>query len=457
MTKNKILILILLLSVASLHVGQVPNLMSFQGVVIAADSSIVALQDVGIRISFLQATSEGRVAYSETHTATTNANGLFSIVIGAGQATGSGELSSIDWADGPYFMKCEIDPTGGSDYSIESTTQLLSVPYALHASTTSHLIGLSDTLNALRDYYNNQMIDIQHHFDSTIAALLDIADTTRPVPTDSSHSPTLTSHFSVGTHSHVDFAPGNLQYQASTDTWRFAPHQYDYAGENNTHLSSSYEGWIDLFGWGTSGWPSGAIVYKPYGTSTLAADYAVGGDATHNLTGTTARADWGVYNAIANDAAGTWRTLSQSEWDYLINQRTASTIGGVANARFVRATVDGIKGLILFPDRYNFPIGVTLPVDSLINRSDADGYATTYTVHEWTAIEDAGAVFLPAGGYRGGTTLLTNPPTGYYWSTTRFSAERAYAMMFNPTSVQPAHHFMRSWGCFVRLVKDVEE
>ena len=127
--------------------------------------------------------------------------------------------------------------------------------------------------------------------------------------------------FSVADGRTVRFSRGNLQYQASTDTWRFAERQYDYIGNGNSNISSSYNGWIDLFGWGTSGWKnSGATAYVPWSTSTEYGDYFPGGDNVANLTDAYANADWGVYNAISNggNQAGMWRTLTKAEWEYLL-------------------------------------------------------------------------------------------------------------------------------------------
>ena len=216
----------------------------------------------------------------------------------------------------------------------------------------------------------------------------------------------------------VHFSRGNLQYRASTGTWRFAEHQYDYVGSTNSNISSSYSGWIDLFGWGTSGWNSGATAYQPWATSTTISDYYLGGSYTNNLTGTYANADWGVYNAISNggNQAGMWRTLTKDEWSYLLNGRTASTINGVANARYAKAVVNGVKGLVLFPDNFTMPSGMSYPTG--INSSSASYSSNTYTESQWSQMEDASCVFLPAAGYRYGTGVGNVGTYGYYWSST---------------------------------------
>ena len=102
---------------------------------------------VGVRISILQGDVNGTVVYMETQATTTNSNGLMTLQIGEGSVV-SGDMSAIDWANGPFFLKTEIDPTGGANYTIEGTQQLLSVPYALYAQEAhlfpvrrSHAVG----------------------------------------------------------------------------------------------------------------------------------------------------------------------------------------------------------------------------------------------------------------------------------------------------------------------------
>ena len=112
--------------------AQAPEKFSYQAVVRDGSNALVTSTDVGMQISILQGSANGVAVYMETQTPTTNANGLVSLEIGDGTVE-SGTFSTIDWANGPYFIKTETDPTGGTTYSIVGTSQLLSVPYALHA------------------------------------------------------------------------------------------------------------------------------------------------------------------------------------------------------------------------------------------------------------------------------------------------------------------------------------
>lgn len=124
--------------------GQSPEKMSYQAVIRNSSGELVTNQTIGMQLSILQGSAGGSAIYVETQTPTTNANGLASIEIGAGTVV-SGDFSTIDWANGPYFIKTETDPAGGTSYSITGTSQLLSVPYALHAKTAETVTGGTTT------------------------------------------------------------------------------------------------------------------------------------------------------------------------------------------------------------------------------------------------------------------------------------------------------------------------
>lgn len=113
--------------------AQSPQKMSYQAVIRNSSEGLVVDTEIGMQISILQDSVTGSTVYVETQTLTTNANGLVSLEIGAGNAI-SGNFAAINWAEGPYFIKTETDPTGGTSYTITGTSQLLSVPYALHAN-----------------------------------------------------------------------------------------------------------------------------------------------------------------------------------------------------------------------------------------------------------------------------------------------------------------------------------
>jgi hypothetical protein len=142
-TKNSmknLLTLLVAIVVTGTTFAQAPDKMSYQSVIRDASNSLVVSQSVGIQISILQTSTSGTAVYVETHSPSTNANGLVSIEIGTGTVV-SGVFNTIDWSVGPYFVKTETDPTGGTTYTITGTSELLSVPYALHAKTAENVIN----------------------------------------------------------------------------------------------------------------------------------------------------------------------------------------------------------------------------------------------------------------------------------------------------------------------------
>ena len=131
---KKLFTLFVIIALPVIVSGQSPQRMSYQAVVRNTSGVLMASQPVGMRISILQGSATGTAVYVETHTTTTNANGLATIEIGGGTIV-SGSFSGIAWSDGIYFIKTETDPSGGTSYTITGTSQILSVPYALYAKT----------------------------------------------------------------------------------------------------------------------------------------------------------------------------------------------------------------------------------------------------------------------------------------------------------------------------------
>ena len=97
----------------------VPQKMSYQAVVRSSSNELLANKTVGMKISILYNTPTGNVVYAETQSPTTNDNGLISIAIGTGTPL-TGTFTAIEWTQGPHFIKTEIDPAGGTAYSITS-------------------------------------------------------------------------------------------------------------------------------------------------------------------------------------------------------------------------------------------------------------------------------------------------------------------------------------------------
>lgn len=246
------------------------------------------------------------------------------------------------------------------------------------------------------------------------------------------------AEFSVSDSTKVYFSQGNLQYQASSKTWRFAEHQFDIVGFDNKNISEKYNGWIDLFGWGTSGYNG----KNPYMTSTGYSDY---GDGTNDIAGT--NYDWGVYNKISNggNQAGMWRTLTSSEWNHLISGRAQ------ANRLMGQGKVNNVNGLILLPDSW-----ATETPSSVRFTYDPGNYSTNvYSLDEWTVMESYGAMFLPAAGYRNGTGVSDVGSYGNYWSSSANYYYYAYCLDFYSYYVGTGNYYRLS-GQSVRLVQDVK-
>ena len=308
----------------------------------------------------------------------------------------------------------------------------------------------------------------------------------------------LSGLFSVSSTKQVYFSKGNLQIWRVGGTqdmeWRFAVNQYDTLGysifDHAIWMENDPGDWRDdcydkddtwdLFGWGTSlAWydpydyysnyfPLPDNCWYPWQVSKDINDY---GNNNHDIAGTDR--DWGVYNKIANggNEAGLWRTLTANEWKYLFCERPSA-----ANL-FNYATVNGIPGIIVLPDNWQLPQDLSFhssrekglraevsnytntgwsPKDSL----NVDAYKfNTYSGQDWTKMENAGAVFLPAAGIREGEEITIEGEynvgaLGFYWSSTCSSNNDAYLLIFGNESLKTQVEYSKYSGCSVRLVQD---
>ena len=201
----------------------------------------------------------------------------------------------------------------------------------------------------------------------------------------------------------VLFAPGNLQYQASTQTWRFAEHQYDRIGNDNSNISPSYSGWIDLFGWGTwTGDDPNPTLTDEY-NSWEESGWDDWEDWKGNRGTLKSNYDWGAGDfkkeaALADPSQQNydWYTLNGDEWLYVFWK------GEVSYYR--RGKVNGIDGVFVRPDNSIWP--------SVFNTTNGEVTAEQFAQAE----EDAGIIFLPAARYRNGTNVA-DVNNGYYWSS----------------------------------------
>lgn len=204
--------------------------------------------------------------------------------------------------------------------------------------------------------------------------------------------------FSVSATKQVYFSPGNLWYQASTNTYKFAEKQSDIVGESgNDSVAADYDGWIDQFPWGSSGFKEIHPYTRNYSETR---DGKTIYETMHipGMTGEYANFDWGVYNAISNggNQARLWRTLTSEEWNYLFNSRS----GGPSKR--APARVNGIAGMVLLPDTWNndsTPSGLEFNLTPPSGATSYQIWATNeYDALQWSQMEAQGAVFLPAAG-----------------------------------------------------------
>ena len=282
----------------------------------------------------------------------------------------------------------------------------------------------------------------------------------------------LTGDFSVAADKIVRFAQGNLQAvfasAGSSCTWQFATNQWDYIGDAaaNTSVgagSVSTAGTVDLFGW--VGVHSTFDGLAQYGITNSTDDTQYG-----NIGGEDLKSDWGsLLISNGGDAPNYgWRTLPKDEWEWLIgpissptpgtNCRTSSKIGNVENARWVKAVVHSTKGLIIFPDEISWDVSTMGDAPTTINTNNPtnDDYTyNTLTTEQWTALETAGCVFLPAAGKRNGTAV-DEVGNGRYWTSTANNHDDAKALHFAAHEVNLGGIGNRTLGYSVRLVMDVK-
>lgn len=288
--------------------------------------------------------------------------------------------------------------------------------------------------------------------------------------------------FSVSSTKQVNFTKGNLQYNAAYNSWRFAENQNTFIGNaagNNvyTEARATQDAWIDLFPWGTSGYDntvidSTASNFQPWAyVNTNTGDdknmYHYGpsidrmpANASWGESVATQNFDWGVYNFTSGVEAGC-RTLTQSEYAYLFTTRTdATSLCGFGQ-------LFGVNGIFLLPDSWNWSssaVAAAVTAASFVWTSSAAALEFTNNVIAdddngralWRAMEDAGAVFLPAAGYRSynGSLYYANE-RGAYASSTVKDEQSVFTVHFYSERLIINNLSTRSVHASVRLVKDV--
>lgn len=404
---------------------------------------------------------ESIIAQHNTHWPEFNSNNFVDQdpVVAFVKLDGSFVTASGNWADlevaafvgdecrGHAFMANHVDE--GDPYPIiELVTNYNNLGEAVTFQMFDHVLGIEYTNCSVNQHgvpvtVHTGEDNTQLYFDYDDALVLSFTNSgVGNAPTGA-----VNGLFSVSENTQVYFSQGNLQYRASTDTWRFAEHQWDYVGDDNSNISQTYSGWIDLFGWGTSGWDCGNTYYHPYDYIT-SNGLLYGPPDNNNLTGEYANSDWGVYNAISNggNQVGLWRTLTREEWNYVFYNRTTSS-----GKRFAKAKVNDIPGLVLLPDNWNTSVFNL----NNVNNIAASFNVNTITLSQWVTLEQAGAIFLPAAGKRYGTSVSQAGSECKYWSSSDSNFDYAYYLTSDIYSF-PMTSGCRHLGYSVRLVHSVQ-
>jgi hypothetical protein len=219
-----------------------------------------------------------------------------------------------------------------------------------------------------------------------------------------------------------------------TFTWKFAERQWNYVGNAAANTSIigdgtvSTAGPVDLFGWSTA-----ATTYGIYNSR----DDDYFGDFL----------EWGDAPGLAEALGSGWRTLSSAEWTYLLETRDGD--------RYCKATVNSVSGLVIFPDGYSHPSGVTVPTS--VNTPGAGYTSNSWSGTDWTAMEAAGCVFLPGAGQRAAVVRHGSRQVGglgYYYTSTPSGSAAAYYLFFSDNDLyfSPGQRY---YGLSVRLVQNL--
>lgn len=277
--------------------------------------------------------------------------------------------------------------------------------------------------------------------------------------------------FSVSSTKRVIISQGNLQYQASTGTWRFAETQYGYIGNAlgntaDTTARKNQDNWIDLFAWGNSGYDGKMPYTRNKNASYLAGEVNI--SKTEN--------DWAYHNIIENGGAGShrWYTLTNDEWKFLLRltgtrndiSTTTNMPSGTnsAHALFTKSIVNEIKGVIVFPDNYKQPTDVTATTTSVSYNSVNSQFGTFVVDYDnWIKMEAAGAIFLPTAGYGLSSSnektcsVSSASLSGNYWSGSYYNVELSSYIDFPSNSSLRSMYGNRYRVCSVRPVRVIKE
>ena len=396
------------LVLSAMSFAQVPQMMSYQAVVRGSDNNLVANQQISMRVSILQGSADGGAVYTETHSAQTNANGLVSIEIGNG--TSNDNFSTINWANGPFFVKTETDVNGGENYEIVGVSQLLSVPYAMYAQSAGNMPDVSGFLSE----ENQNLADVIALGNTANAQIKNVTD-----PTDAQDA---------ATKAYVDALVAQLQAAMNNIGGGFSPTSCSQpTGSVGGH------GYVDL------GLPSGIL----WATCNVGADSptAYGDYFAWGETTTKENYNWSTYRYCNGSSSTLTKYCNNAEYGdngFTDELTTLEVSDDAATANW------GSAWRMPTQEEYRELLNYCYVIWTKIN-----GVAGRLFIGP-----NGNSIFLPAAGFRHDSELRNAGSYGLYWSSSLYSSltSGAWNLYFNSAECYMGNFLTRYYGQSVRAV-----
>ena len=332
---NRKIITLIVFCITLTTFAQAPDLINYQAIIRNTEGNLVQDANIGMRISILQTNATGTAVYTETHVASTNTNGLVTIMIGGG--TSSEDFSTIDWSAGPYFIKTETDIAGGTSYTIVGTSQLLSVPYALYAKTAGSVEGGGSSGGGSQ---SNTQNPLNHNTNTSFAFKASDENKIYAWSNQGAWSSVSYTNTAYGA-GNIMASNGNFIFKASDDNkmyaWSFVTYNWTSADYTNTaygagSITASNGNFIfkasddnKFFAWsGSTGqWTPISYVNTSYGAGSVV--------ASEGNFAFKASDENKIYAWSSN--TGTWSSVSYTNTAYGASSITASNGNFIFNAR----------------------------------------------------------------------------------------------------------------------------